>query len=102
MVQNEQSGFEVPDETRELLYESSSTDESAELRGDIEAAEATLLKFQRHGCEAFERSDREKPPEECLTAAEYPLLAELWDNDADSVYDELQPRVRCPRKDNVL
>ena len=73
----------------EFVYESSIIGESADLRGDIDAAEATLLKFRRHGREAFERSDGEKPPEEYLTAAEYPLLAELWDNDADAVYDEM-------------
>ena len=73
----------------EFVYESSIIDESTGPLGDIEAAEATLLKFRRHGREAFERSDGEKPPEEYLSAAEYPLLAELWDNDADSVYDEL-------------
>ena len=73
----------------EFVYESSIIDESAGPLGDIEAAEATLLKFRKHGREAFERSDAEKPPEEYLTSVEYPLLAELWDNDADSVYDEM-------------
>ena len=73
----------------EFVYESSIIDESAGLLGDIEATEATLLKFRRHGREAFERGDGEKPPERYITAAEYPLLAELWDNDADSVYDEM-------------
>ena len=83
MVQNEQSGFEVPDDTpefyvdsahantrlssssSEFVYESSSTDESAEILGDMEAAEATLLKFRRHGREAFlsseEHADRDEP-----------------------------------------
>lgn len=77
MVQNEQSGFEVPEDTRppmppirtssatEMVSESSSTDESADLSGDIEAAEATLLKFKRYGREAFlsskEHADGDEP-----------------------------------------
>lgn len=65
MVQNEQSGFEVLEDTPELLYESSSTNESAELLEDTEAAESTLLKFRRHGREAFlsskEHADGDEP-----------------------------------------
>ena len=75
MVQNEQSGFEVPEDTpeyyidpahvntklssssSEFVYESGSSEESAEISGDLEAAEATLLKFRRHGREAFLSSE---------------------------------------------
>ena len=73
----------------EFMYESSSTGESAELRGDMEAAEATLLKYRKLGREAFDPSVEEQPPERYISADEYPLLAELWDNDADAVYDEM-------------
>ena len=83
MVQNEKSRFEVPDDTpefnidsahansqlssspSEFVYESSSTDEPAELLGDVEAAEATLAKFRRRGREAFlsseEHADGDEP-----------------------------------------
>ena len=83
MVQNEKSLFEVPDDTPEfyvdsahtntqrssspskIVSESSSTDESAELLEDTEAAEATLLKFRRHGRQAFlsskEHADGDEP-----------------------------------------
>lgn len=65
MVQNEKSRFEVSDDTPEFLYESSTADESAELLEDTEAAESTLLKFRRHGREAFlsskEHADGDEP-----------------------------------------
>ena len=65
MVQNEQSGFEVLEDRPKSLYESSSTEESAELLEDTKAAEATLLKFRRHGREAFlsskEHADGDEP-----------------------------------------
>lgn len=83
MAQNEKSRFEVPDDTpesyvdsahtstqlssssSEFVYESSSSDESAEISGDLEAAEATLSKFRRHGREAFlsseEHADGDEP-----------------------------------------
>lgn len=73
----------------EFVYESSSTDESAELWRDMEAAEATLLKYRKLDRAAFDPSVEEQPPERYISADEYPLLAELWDNDADAVYDEM-------------
>lgn len=61
----------------------------AELRRDMEAAETTLLKYRKLGREAFDPSIEKQPPERYISADEYPLLAELWDNDADAVYDEM-------------
>ena len=75
MAKPEKSRFEVSDDTpefyvdsahtntqlssspSEFVYESRSTGDSAELSGDLEAAETTLAKFRRHGREAFLSSD---------------------------------------------
>lgn len=35
-----------------------------------------------------EQCAQEESPEQYITAEEYPALAEIWDNDADAVYDE--------------
>lgn len=32
----------------------------------------------------------DEPPETYLAAEDYPVLAEVWDNEADSIYDDLQ------------
>ena len=72
-----------------LLSDKPDDEPFAELRGDLEAAEATLLKYRKLGREAFDPSIEEQPPKRYISADEYPLLAELWDNDADAVYDEM-------------
>ncbi len=57
---------------------------------DAEAARASLEKFRRKGRSAFvshAQHVREESPEQHITAEEYPELAEIWDNDADAVYD---------------
>lgn len=80
-----------------IVYESSSDVDAEELLRDSEAARETLMKFHREGRPAFmshaehkttEQSAKEESPEQYLTAEEYPALAEIWDNDADAVYDE--------------
>ena len=77
-----------------IVYESSSDVETEELLRDSEAARATLMKFRREGRSAFlshaehKMTEQEESPEQYITAEEYPALAEIWDNDADAVYDE--------------
>ena len=74
----------------EVVYESSSDVAIvaiAELLMDSEATRATLMKFRREGRSAFPSSVQEESSEEYITAEEYPALAEIWDNDADAVYD---------------
>lgn len=79
-----------------IVYESSSDVEAEELLRDSEAARATLMKFRREGRSAFlshaeheltEQCAQEESTEQYITAEEYPALAEIWDNDADAVYD---------------
>ncbi len=72
-----------------LLSDKPDHEAFAEFHGDMEAAETTLLKYRKLGREAFDPSIKEQPPEQYISADEYPLLAELWDNDADAVYDEM-------------
>ena len=43
--------------------------------------------MRRYCVEAIERRLAEEPAE-YLTAAEAPVLAELWDNEDDAVYDD--------------
>jgi len=74
----------------EVVYESSSgaaIEAIAELLMDAEAARAILAKFHREGSSEFLSSVQEESPEQYITAEEYPALAEIWDNDADAVYD---------------
>ena len=71
-----------------IVYESSSDVDAEELLRDSEAARATLMKFRREGRSAFPSSVQEESTEQYITAEEYPALAEIWDNDADAVYDE--------------
>jgi len=44
--------------------------------------------MRRYCVEAIERRLAEEPAE-YLTVAEAPVLAELWDNEDDAVYDDL-------------
>ena len=76
----------IPTEV-EVVYESSSDVEAEEFLRDSEAARATLMKFRREGRAAFLSNVQEESPEQYITAEEYPALAEIWDNDADAVYD---------------
>lgn len=76
----------IPTEV-EVVYESSSDVEAEEFLRDSEAARATLMKSRREGRSAFLSSVQEESPEQYITAEEYPALAEIWDNDADAVYD---------------
>lgn len=72
-----------------LLSDKQDDELFAELRGDLEATEATLLKYRELGRAPFDASIEEQSPERYISADEYPLLAELWNNDADAVYDEM-------------
>ncbi len=47
--------------------------------------------FHLHGSKgsAHEDGSVQEPPGRYITSVEYPALAELWDNDADAIYDEL-------------
>ena len=49
------------------------------------------LILQRHspGSAVNQSSLGQESPERYIAADEYPLLAELWDNDADAIYDEM-------------
>lgn len=74
----------------EVVYESGSDEAKGELLRDAEAVRASLEKFRREGRSAFvshAQHVREESPEQYITAEEYPPLAEIWDNDADAVYD---------------
>lgn len=74
----------------EVAYESGSDEDAEELLRDAEAARASLEKFRREGRSAFvshAQHIQEESPEQYITAEEYPVLAEVWDNDADAVYD---------------
>jgi predicted DNA-binding protein len=71
--------------------------ERARLTIDLEPALHKRLKvvtarrgitMRRYCVEAIERRLAEEPAE-YLTAAEAPVLAELWDNEDDAVYDDL-------------
>ena len=76
----------------EAVYESGSDEAAEELLRDAEAVRASLEKFRREGRSAFvshAQHVREESPEQYITAEEYPALAEIWDNDADAVYDEM-------------
>ena len=54
-----------------------------------ETNQGTFLQLRGLKGSAHEDSPVQEPPDRYITSVEYPLLAELWDNDADSVYDEL-------------
>lgn len=74
----------------EVVYESGSDEAKEELLRDAETVRASLEKFRREGRSAFvshAQHVREESPEQYITAEEYPALAEIWDNDADAVYD---------------
>ena len=74
----------------EVVYESSSDEEVEELLRDAEVVRASLEKFRREGRSAFvshAQHIQEESTEQYITAEEYPALAEVWDNDADAVYD---------------
>ena len=45
--------------------------------------------MRRYCVEAIERRLAEEPAE-YLTAAEAPVLAELWDNEDDAAYDDVE------------
>ena len=71
--------------------------EMARLTIDLEPALHKRLKvvtarrgitMRRYCVEAIERRLAEEPAE-YLTVAEAPVLAELWDNEDDAVYDDL-------------
>ena len=51
--------------------------------------QATLMQLHDPEGSANEGSPVQEPSERYITSDEYPLLAELWDNDADAVYDEM-------------
>ena len=76
----------------DVVHESGSDEAAEELLRDAEAARASLEKFRREGRSAFvshAQHVQEESPEQYITAEEYPSLAEIWDNDADAVYDEM-------------
>ncbi len=59
------------------------------LHGRLKVVAARKRVTMRRYClEAIESRLAEEPAE-YLTAAEAPVLAELWDNEDDAVYDEL-------------
>lgn len=62
MQQTEQQAFEVPEGAPE---------------------------FSIHKRATVEGSVEKESSERYISANEYPLLAEIWDNDADAVYDEM-------------
>ena len=57
--------------------------------GSDAAVNELRLKFRKEARAAFVPSVQEESPEQYITAEEYPALAEIWDNDADAVYDEM-------------
>ena len=60
-----------------------------ELHGRLKVIAARKRKSMRDYCvEAIQRRIAEEPGE-YLTAAEAPVLAELWDNEDDAIYDDL-------------
>jgi len=72
--------------------------ERARLTIDLEPALHERLKvvtarrgmtMRRYCVEAIERRLAEEPAE-YLTAAEAPVLAELWDNEDDAAYDDVE------------
>ena len=59
------------------------------LHGRLKVVAARKRTTMRDYCvEAIERRLAEEPGE-YLTAAEAPVLAELWDNEDDAIYDDL-------------
>jgi hypothetical protein len=64
-------------------------DVPSHLHGEIKVMAARSKTSMRDYCvQAIEHRIREDKSE-YLTAEEAPLLAELWDNDEDAVYDDL-------------
>ena len=68
---------------------SSPTDYVYESNNRGAADHATLTQLRDPKGSAYEGSPIQESPERYIAADEYPLLAELWDNDADAIYDEM-------------
>lgn len=68
---------------------SSPTDYVYESNNRAAADEASILQRHSPGSAVNQSSLGQESPERYIAADEYPLLAELWDNDADAIYDEM-------------
>lgn len=70
--------------TREALHQL--VDDLADEEVDALARVALLLLVPR---EPDERAVESPCDQTCLDARDYPVLAELWDNEQDAIFDEL-------------